>query len=87
MIDDPNGFVYDRLRGKVWPGKQGENFGSFQITDFPRNGRASRMTPSPAIKFWMGRRSLLPRMSDVSKKFGVEGFEALKAETDRIGQE
>ena len=87
MIDDPNGVVYDTPRRKVLPGKEGENFGSFQITDFPRNGWASRMTLSPAIKFWMGRRSPLPRMSDVSKKFGVEDFEALKAATDRIGQE
>jgi hypothetical protein len=42
---------------------------------------------SPAIKFWMSRKAPLPRMADVSKKFGVEDFETFKAETDRIGQE
>ncbi len=66
---------------------ESENFGSFQLTDFRRSGWASRMTLSAAIKFWMGRRAPLPRMSDVSKKFGVEDFDAFKAETDRIGQE
>lgn len=66
---------------------ESESFGSFQITDFRRNGWASRMILSPAIKFWMGRKAPLPHMSDVSKKFGVEDFEAFKTETDRIGQE
>ena len=36
---------------------ESESFGSFQVTDFRRNGWASRMTLSPAIKFWMGRKA------------------------------
>lgn len=60
------------------------DFGSFQITDFRKNSWASRMVLSQSIKFWMGRDIPLPRMFDVAKKFGIEDFEAYRAETDRM---
>jgi hypothetical protein len=60
------------------------DFGSFQIKDFRQNSWASRMVLSQSIKFWMGRDITLPRMFDVAKKFGVEDFEAYRAETDRM---
>ena len=60
------------------------DFGSFQIKDFRQNSWASRMVLSQSIKFWVGRDITLPRMFDVAKKFGVEDFEAYRAETDRM---
>ena len=62
---------------------KGEDFGSFQITDFRRNGWASRMILAQAIKFWMGR-TTLPLISDISAKVGIADFEAYKAETTKI---
>ena len=63
------------------------DFGSFQITDFRRNGWASRMVLSQAIKFWMRKKIPLPRMDDISKKFGIEDFEAYKSETSKMSSD
>jgi hypothetical protein len=65
---------------------QGENFGSFQITDFRQNGWGSRMILPQAIKFWIAR-TKLPLISDVSGKYGIVNFEAYKAETAKITYE
>lgn len=65
---------------------QGEEFGSFQITDFRQNGWGSRMILPQAIKFWMGR-TKLPLLSDISSKFGITEFEVYKAETAKIAHE
>lgn len=65
---------------------QGEDFGSFQITDFRQNGWGSRMILPQAIKFWMGR-TALPLISDISVKYGITDFEAYKAETIKITSE
>jgi len=62
-------------------------FGSFQISDFRKNGWASRMTLPQAIKFWLGRKANLPLMSDISKEHGIADFEAFRAETAKISIE
>ena len=60
------------------------DLGSFQVTDFRKNGWGSRMVLSQAIKFWMSRSAPLPHISEISKKFGIEDIETYKAETNKI---
>lgn len=61
--------------------------GSFQISDFRKNGWASRLVLSEAIRFWLGRNAPLPLMADISRQFGIDDFDAYKAETNRISNE
>lgn len=60
------------------------DFGNFQIGDFRKNGWSSRMVLPQAIKFWMGRKAPLPRLSDISMDFGIDDFDAYVAETNEI---
>lgn len=63
------------------------NLGSFQRSDFRKNGWASRMVLAESLKFWMSRIATLPVMSDIALQFEVDDFEAYRAETHKIQDE
>ena len=61
--------------------------GSFQRSDFRKNGWASRMVLAESLKFWMARKAALPKIADISLQFDVDDFDAYRAETRKISDQ